>query len=192
MTSTINFNGLTGQKLVAAYNEMLAQAVKHAVPGFKDARQVTRFATTEAGIKRCEKLQEALQAAGTPAAAPADETVTETVTTTFPETSVEDTNHTEDEDAEALLPGETEEEYMARKAKKKVAGAAKKGGKGKARSTGGTTIREMTDEYNAIVKGLNQAQKEAAPFAKHHSSNFESKEKAKKQLDRLKKAVAKA
>ncbi len=192
MTNTVNFNGLKGPELVKTYNEMLALAVKHAVPGFKDARQVTRFADAAAGIKRCEKLQEALRAAGTPANEP-EETVKETVQTTFPETSEEETHQTE-EDAEARLPGETEEEYMARKAKakKKVAGATKKGGAGKARSTGGTTIREMTEEYNAIVKGMTKAQKEAAPFAKHHTSMFESKEKAGIQLSKLKKAIAKA
>lgn len=192
MTNIVNFNGLTGPKLVAAYNEMLGQAVQAGVPGFKDARQVTRFATTEAGINRCEKLQEALRAHGTPATVPAEVAPVAAVTT-FPETSVEDTNHTEDEDAEAIQPGETEEAYMARKAKKKVAGAAKKGaGKGKARSTGGTTIREMTEEYNAIVAKMTKAQKEAAPFAKHHTSHFESKEKASTQLTKLKKAIAKA
>lgn len=74
------------------------------------------------------------------------------------------------------------EEDMAKKAKKAAGG--KKGGK---RSTSGNSIREMTEEYNQIVKGLSAAVKKENPWAKHHNSNFESIEKAKKQLARLKK-----
>lgn len=97
---------------------------------------------------------------------------------------------------ETASPDEGDDE-MAKRGKKatagrKVQGRKAGGGTGRARENGGTTIREMTEEYNAIVAKLTKAQKEAAPFAKHHSSYFESKDKAKKQLDRLKKAVAKA
>ena len=198
MNTIVNFNGLTGSKLVAAYNEMLAIAVKHSVPLYKDARQVTRFADTAAGIKRCEKLQEALKAAGVLEGAVAEtETATEfqheaageTSGTTAPEgatTTSEETPEGSEDNEEA--------DDKARKAKKKAARtpAKKAGGAPRARSTNSTTIREMTDEYNTIVAKMTKGQKEAAPFAKHHNSQFESKEKAKKQLDRLKKAIAKA
>lgn len=201
MNTIVNFNGLTGSKLVAAYNEMLAIAVKHSVPLYKDARQVTRFADTAAGIKRCEKLQEALKAAGVlEGAASETETATEfpaqsTESNQGPDTASPDATTSSEETPEGS-EGNEEADDMARKAKKKAAARApakkKGGGAPRARSTDGSTIREMTEEYNAIVAKMTKAQKEAAPFAKHHTSQFESKEKAKVQLAKLKKAIAKA
>lgn len=96
------------------------------------------------------------------------------------------------------LPDETEEAFMARKAAKKTKAKAPakktgtKGGGTKPRSTNGTTIRERTEEYNEIVRKMTKAQKEAAPWAKHHTSNFESQTKADAAFDRLKAALKNA
>lgn len=108
---------------------------------------------------------------------------------------------TEDEEELERLPDETEEAYMARKAAKKaVKKAAKKTttkkttptNRGKSRSTGGQTIRELTEQYNDRVAKLTKAQKAAAPFAKHHTSLFESKDSAERAFKRLDKAIAAA
>lgn len=100
----------------------------------------------------------------------------------------------ESEEATERLPDETEEAHMARKAKAKKSATKKKstGGGKKVKSTDGSTIREMTDEYNQIVKGMSAALKKEVTFAKHHTSNFETKDKAKAQLKKLRDAIKKA
>jgi hypothetical protein len=96
------------------------------------------------------------------------------------------------------LPNESEEEHMARKAaakkarktRTKATDKPKASGAGrKVKSTNGTTIREMTEEYNRLVPA---ARKAGVEWAKHHTSNFESKEKAEKATAKLKDAMKKA
>jgi hypothetical protein len=203
----INFEGMTGPALVAMYNNLVEQCE---ALGITWNTKTKRFADRASAEKRINKLtaevetkkaemtaqvpttsQNTLQAApmfnsgpggpvrggdnDTPAAdAPAEETA--------PATAGAEDNQVQEEQP----PADESEEDMAKRKK----AAAKKGGKkGVARSTSGTTIREMTDEFNAIVAKMNKGQKDAAPWARHHSSNFESKDAAKKQLDRLKKAI---
>lgn len=105
----------------------------------------------------------------------------------------------ETEETLERLPNESEEDYMARKAAKKTARGktrTKATDKPKAeakagprRSVAGTTIREKTEEYNRLVPA---ARKAGIEWAKHHTSNFESQEKADKQIARLKDAMKKA
>lgn len=198
---------LAGSLLVVQFNEMVATAIDIGLEGYKE---VNRFKDNATGIARTEKLHAAIQArvealrAADAEAAELEAHTGRPANTASPETSGETTApasvdaEPSDEEAVSRLPGETEEAFMARKKatkKTKTKTAAKKAGNGngaRTKSTNGTTIREMTDEYNAIVAKMTKAQKEAAPFAKHHTSQFESKDKAKVQLDKLKKAIAKA
>lgn len=189
---------LTGSLLVAQYNEMVATAIDLGIPG---VREVNRFATNSAGVQRTEKLHATIQNFLT-----AETEVKEleahkakVAAADTPETSGETTSQgnpaPEDTDQEAeRLPGETEEAYMARKAKKKAAGKKaaaprKSGGAVKAKSTNGTTIREKTEEYNRLVPA---ARKAGVTWAKHHTSNFESQDKADVALKKLKDAMKKA
>ena len=57
------------------------------------------------------------------------------------------------------------------------------------KSTNGTTIREKTEEYNTLVP---QAKKLGLEWPKHHTSYFESQDKADKALERLRKAMKEA
>lgn len=206
---------LTGSLLVVQYNEMVATAIDLGLDG---VREVNRFKDNATGVARTEKLHSTIQArvasnkaadedkgpevghlvetnpgefsttTGSEGAAPAAHEAnavedTSSQGNTAPETTEEELTQ---------LPDETEEAFMARKAAKKSAKKAPKKGAVKAKSTNGSTIREMTEEYNAIVKGMTKAQKEAAPYAKHHTSNFESKDKAAVQLKKLKDAIKKA
>lgn len=192
---------LTGSLLVVQYNEMVATAIDL---GLKGIREVNRFADNKAGVARTEKLHSTIQARiASNKAADGPEvghevkdtagTVTGSNTAPEAETTPEGDPAPDNQDEELTqLPDESEEAFMARKAAKKAKKTAPKKGGARAKSTAGGTIREMTEEYNSIVKGMTKAQKEAAPFAKHHTSNFESKDKAAVQLSKLKKAIAKA
>lgn len=77
----------------------------------------------------------------------------------------------------------------AAKAKTPKAAAARKAPPPRTKSTDGSTIREMTEEYNALVPA---AKKAGVAWAKHHTSNFESKDKAGVALKKLRDAMKKA
>lgn len=200
---------LTGSLLVVQYNEMVVTATDLGITGVKE---VNRFATNQKGIERTEKLHAQITAAAHPSQDPAeveadtgvhpldqgdqshvaDDTVNHATTSAVAEETTTEASapaETQDEEATERLPDETEEAYMARKAAKKKVAPKKKGG---ARNTEGPTIKSLTEEYNEIVRKMTKAQKEAAPFAKHHTSMFESKDKANIQLKKLRAAIAKA
>jgi hypothetical protein len=194
---------LTGSLLVVQYNEMVATAIDLGLT----AKEVNRFATNQKGCERTEALHKAIQEraealrvaneeaaelearTGRPAntentPAPAEETTSQG--NTAPEDTQEETCE--------RLPDESEEDFMARKAKAKkrvtkTTNKPKTGGGKKVKSTDGSTIREMTEEYNRLVPA---AKKAGITWAKHHTSNFESKDKATIATKKLKDAMKKA
>lgn len=173
---------LSGPGLVELYNEMVATAIDL---GLSDFTTTKRFADRGVARGRLQKLHATIQAR-----VQADTSLGTDVEADALIQEKTEAAQAADTAASAAQPGpvsgSTEEgaDDMAKKA------AAKKGkGAKRPKSTDGTSIREMTEQYNDIVKGMSAAQKKEFPWAKHHSSFFESKEKAKKQLARLKKAV---
>lgn len=168
---------LNGPQLVQLHSDMLH--VWQLNDGDNTYGTVKRFATPEKGRERVIKFNQAIQdkigvaAEDTPAAA--EETTAPGNNATAETTPA----------AEEQIPANESEEEMAKRKK----AAAKK--PGKPRQTDGTTIRELTDEYNKLVAGMGAKAKEAAPYARHHKSLFESKVKAEKQLKRLRKDLGK-
>lgn len=207
---------LTGSLLVAQYNEMCATAADlgltaKEVNRFSDAQ--TGAKRTEALHQAIQKRAQALKdadeearalekatgrAANTEAEAMSRLVDAQTKMSEDQSRNEDITDNSAGEEAEeelTRLPDETEEDYMARKAAAKKARAKKtptktthkpKTGGTRAKSQDGTTIREMTEAYNEMVPA---ARKAGVAWAKHHTSNFESKEKAQKQIDRLKDAM---
>ena len=196
----INFEAMNGPELVNLYNDLVKQGETYDITWNTTTK---RFADRASAEKRITKLMaeiKAKQDEGTvhvavpevtqntlqPAPA-ALETDTQAASTAPAEETAPAAAGPEDNAAsEEQTPADESEDEMAKR--KKAATGGKK--KGKARSTGGTTIRELTEEFNRIVAKMNKGQKEAAPWAKHHTSLFESKDKAKVQLAKLKKAIA--
>lgn len=206
---------LTGSLLVAQYNEMVATAIDLGMR----AVEVNRFATNAAGVTRTERLHaniqvraQALRDAAAEAAEleaatgrgantedPVNDLIIDTPDAGHPTTEGNPAPAEEDEEAIERLPSESEEDYMARKAAKKTARGKTRtkatdkpkstSTAGPRRSTTGTTIREKTEEFNRLVP---QAKKAGIDWVKHHTSNFESQEKADKQLARLRDAMKKA
>lgn len=196
-TQKPDFAAMTGPALVAQYNEMVLTAVDLGLGYMYTTTK--RFGDRGAGIMRCEKLHKDITEALAKRAAPGPQTVSEH---TIKLSELKGGEHLAEAVAAATEnpapAGETaapaastaetanseSEDEMGKRRQKATAGRK---GSGRGKSTSGGTIREMTEEYNSIVKGLSAAVKKENPWAKHHTSNFESVEKAKKQLARLKK-----
>lgn len=191
---------LTGSLLVAQFNEMVMTAIDLGITGYKE---VNRFATSAKGQERTQKLHAAIQAAAHPSA---DPEVVEADTGVHPLDQGDQTHRAEPDETTATgnnaaaetqgddterLPDESEEDFMARKAKKRVTKTANKakGGSKKVKSTNGSTIREQTEEYNRLVPA---AKKAGIAWAKHHTSNFENLAKAEVAMKKLKDAMKKA
>lgn len=190
---------LSGPQLATLYNEMLAFWQK--MGGDNTFGSVKRFADATAGKRRCVNLHNAIWTKGLkgettethePASAQAGEgtpAVAEETTATSNPAPAETTAQEEQTPAPTSGDGqETATDEESDMAKRKKAAAK---GKSRPRSTSGTTIRELTDEYNKLVAGMGAKAKEAAPYARHHKSLFESKAKAEKQLKRLRKDLGK-
>jgi hypothetical protein len=198
---------LSGSLLVVQFNEMVATATDLGLT----AKEVNRFADTATGVKRTEALHKAIQERVTALKIANEEAAelakhtgrpanTDTSTESVVEASTSEGNSApEDQSEEATerLPDETEEAFMARKAAKKTSARGKTrtktagralGGK-RVKSTGGTTIREKTEQYNSLVPA---AHKKGVTWAKRHTSNFESQEKADIALKKLQDAMKKA
>lgn len=198
---------LTGSLLVVQFNEMVATATDLGLV----AKEVNRFATTAKGIERTEALHKAIQAraevlriANEEAAEleahtgkPANrENAPASAEAETPEGNSAEGDDDQPEEGLERLPDETEEAFMARKAAKKKTAkgktrtktAGKKTGGARAKSTSGTTIREKTEEYNAMLPA---AKKAGVTWAKFHSSNFESQAKADVAMKKLKDAIKK-
>lgn len=93
---------------------------------------------------------------------------------------------TEDTTVEAQTSQTEENDDMARKAKAKKAKKATATRKASGpRNTSGPTLKELTDQYNKLVP----AGKKAGVKCFIHTSLFESKEKAKKQIAKLEKQI---
>jgi len=206
-TQTIkpDFQSMKGPELVTVYNEMVLTLIDL---GDNTNAQVKRFADLNAGRRRCETLHAAIARALYKQSENAHTTATQSLVDLENSKTSDNANppapagetgggsapKPEDvsdiswnEMTGADLSNQSEDEMKRRQ--KATAGRKGKGIRARTRSTNGTTIRELTEQFNSIVAKLNKGQKEAAPWAKHHTSMFESKEKAKKQLTRLKKAV---
>lgn len=205
--NTPDFASMKNAELVSQYNEMVLTAIDL---GIKSHATVNRFADHSSAVKRCEKVHSDITAALASANAPTEdgkpaagspgpkllEQILDPRNANPPVIAGETTavGAASPGEVETADPTNTEEnEDMA---KRRKAAAATNGRKGKGgarpRSTNGQTIREMTEEYNAIVAKMTKAQKEAAPFARHHKSYFETLDAGKKQLKRLQGAIAKA
>lgn len=195
----INFEAMNGPELVNLYNDLVKQGETYGITWNTTTK---RFADRASAEKRITKLMAEIKTKqdegtvhvavpevtqNTLQPAPAGNTDTQAASTAPAEETAPAAAGPENNTAsEEQTPADESEDDMAKR--KKAATGGKK--KGKARSTGGTTIRELTEEFNRIVAKMNKVQKEAAPWAKHHTSLFESKDKAKVQMAKLKKAIA--
>lgn len=172
-----HLKSLTGPALVELYNEMVGTAIDL---GLNQHTTTKRFGDRGAGVIRCERLHKDIRQKLDETKQPGDDELARANQTTAAVVATETAATAANQDQASAGSNTEGADDMARKAKGKKGGA-------RAKSTNGTSIREMTEEYNSIVKGLSAAVKKENPWAKHHTSNFESKDKAKKQLARLKK-----
>lgn len=181
-----DFQAMTGPALVQTYNEMVVTSNDLGIPGFSTTK---RFASTQVGVARAEKLHNEIVAklaerAATANPAPAgeffdrktDAAPATAETTTTATAAVEPTE--EEGDTDGPLPGESEDDMAKRKAAKKAKGGRK--------TAGGDTIKSRTEAYNALVPAAKRA---GVKWAKHHTSLFESHASAEKATKRLEKAI---
>lgn len=202
-----DFSSMTGPQLVAVYNTFVAQAQEL---GIMTATLVSRFSGLDAGRSRCEKMEALVtEAAGTAGTAPAEgrpavaPTAEETAETAANLAEVSQTN--EGEEPAAAPPANSgadtsdvswsemtgvdlreDDDEMAKK--RKVAKAAKTPRKPRATNGSGETLHSYTDVWNAMVP---RAVKAGIKGVKHHTSDFESHEKAKARIAWLEKELRK-
>jgi len=207
-----SFADQSGPDLVRHFNAMAAEANHIGLIVYKP---VTRFASLEAGVRRCEQLRSSLMARiQSEAAVSHEEAKQRSVQRMVNETMAEATvSHSQDQQGnlvdtitetlagdpattpEAQAPDTESEDNMAKKAGKSKAKAAKatKAPKKAAtprapRENAGPTLRDQMNEYNELAK---QA-RDLGLNAKHHTSTFETRDKGVVQIEKLQKAIKEA
>jgi hypothetical protein len=152
----------TGTQLVDQYNSLVDTACGLGIEGF---RPVTRFSSTDVGLRRCAALDALIQARAKVDPGPGS----------------------------GGVPHPTNEETeMARaKSKRKTAGSRATNGRPRGRPVieGEDSVRGLTDAFNALVP---EAKRKGIKWARLHSSMFGSKEAGRRQLERLRAAISQA
>jgi hypothetical protein len=204
-TKTYDFSQMTGPQLVEAYNEMCATATDL---GVQTAQPVKRFSGLDAGRTRCEKMHALVQELAAARSAPADASRPQGVAPAAgeplapaaePDLRPSNLRHSDQPDAppasgasdvtdiswNEMTGGDLSDgdDDMAKKAK------AKKAGKPRAKKGDGEGLASYTKRWNDLVP---KAVKAGIKGVKHHTSDFESYEKAKARVAWLEKAISKA
>lgn len=204
MTTQVDYNTLTGSEQVREFNRMVSEG---AVLGLEGLRKVYRFKDHSSGARRCEALASQLRAraasnavadaqekdvrprfsqtggaAGLVDAAQRASSAEQTQPDAAPAQTAADQEATTASDAGAPTTEETDEMAAKRKAGRKPAQASAQG-----RKRGeGPTLATYTEQWNALVP---RAVKKGIKGVKHHSSHFESLEKAKARVSWLEKQL---
>src|SRR4029077_10187649 len=151
---------MTGPQLVTEFNALLKRAAELGLPDLP--KPVTRFSTTQAGVKRIEGLLSLIRAReASERAFVAQET-------------------------ERSTPLPEENTDVARKATP-VAKPKKPARAGRENGNGGGLIQQHFDEWNTRVRKLLATSKTKIPGVKLHTSHFESVAKGKAALAKLSK-----
>lgn len=192
-----DFSALTGPQLVEAYNEMVLTAVDL---GVQTAQPVKRFSGVDAGRARCAKMHamitdlraDAARDLRPAALRDAEPSKTDPVaippaTDPLHEEAVNEAARVGTPNQEPAGSAVESEDEMAkkRKAGRKPARAGAAKGVAKKRAEG-PSLASFREEYNSLVPA---AKKAGITWAKHHTSEFESKTKGAAQVERLKKAI---
>lgn len=155
---------MTGPQLVEFYNHHVEVWIARG--GDNTFGVVRRFATAEVGRARVERIHAAIQER-------------------FPQPDPKSVAAAKEAAPEAGGATEESDDMAKRKAGRKPVRKAT----GARRNTEGPTLATYLAEYNDLVPA---AKKAGIKWAKVHTSNFESKDKAKAQIARLKEAIRKA
>lgn len=191
MTTKTDFTVMSNADLVRTFNDMIHTAIDLGA-GVDRYKTVSRFSSSEAGIKRCEALESTILA------------LEQSAKAVKAERGVNVGHPVEPRDAGdpvyAMLPGadpaaapvdnavnsadaQTGDDDMAakRKAGRKPARATK------ARpASAGPTLASFTEEWNSLVP---QAVKAGVKGVKKHTSNFETRAKAEARIKWIKDAI---
>lgn len=192
-----DFGTLTGPQLVEAYNEMVLTALDL---GVQTAQPVKRFSGVDAGRARCARMHAMITDLRADAArdlrSTAQRAAEPSKTDPVAIPPANDPLHEEAVNAAARAGAPNQEptgsavESEDEMAKKRKAGRkpARKGAAGGAarKRAEGPTLSSYREEYNALVPA---AKKAGIKWAKHHTSEFESKVKGAAQVARLQKAI---
>ena len=200
-----DFATMTGPQLVTIWNEMVLTAIDLGSDKYKT---VQRFATAEAGVKRCEALHSSIVAMRAGLARVEDEKDLRPTELREKDAQVEavpgeadhfrvkgtepidppaDAGSQSEASSDVVPADDSEDDDMAKK--RKAAAKAKKVASPRKSRGDGPTLASYTEEWNALVP---RAVKAGIKGVKHHSSDFETHVKAKARLAWLNKELAKA